>query len=48
MDSGVTTQGSVLFKFKVNMTSKELKDFERTMDIIIIGLFITLSIILCI
>jgi hypothetical protein len=46
MDSGVTTQGSVLFKFRVNMTSKEIKDFETTMDIIIICLAILLFIIL--
>ena len=46
MDSGVTTQGSVLFKFRVNMTSKEIKDFERTLDLIIFFLVLVLFIIL--
>ena len=47
MDSGVTTQGSVLSKGLI-MDSKELVKFEKLLDTIIIVLILVLVLFLCI
>ena len=50
MDSGVTTQGSVLLKNidLIYMNSKEIKEFETKLDKLIIVLFLVIFFFLCI